>query len=236
MLNGSASLKPMPVSAELFVILQKCFRWNEMSLGYFDISLGAMRDVWESNPDLDPLQAGEILRNTGFNNILLNTTDNSVYFSSQLVQLDLGAVGKGIALEQIRRILQRASVQNALVSFGDSSVLAHGNHPYGETWAVGIQQMENPEQMEHVFYLKDQSLSTSGISAKNSLSPEKIIGHIFNPKTGLPLSKKAMMSVVSTDPVEAEILSTALLCAPDEVREQIIKNFKPIQYKEIHYQ
>jgi thiamine biosynthesis lipoprotein len=236
LLNDEASIKPVPVSAELFIILQKCIRWNEMTLGYFDIGLGTMRDAWKSNTDMDPLQAGELTGKTGIMNVLLNTADNSVFFSSQAVKLDLGAVGKGIALEHIRRILQRESIQNALVSFGDSSVLAHGNHPYGDTWAVGIQDPENPEKMEYVFYLKDQSLSTSGISKKNSLRPDRILGHILNPKTGIPLSKRATMSVVSTDPVEAEVLSTTLLCAPDVEHEQILKNFKPVRYKEIQYQ
>ncbi|MFN8205791.1 MAG: FAD:protein FMN transferase [Bacteroidales bacterium] len=234
-LNETASLKPVPVSAELFILLQKCVRWNEMTNGYFDISLGTLHEAWKNNPAMDAFLTGALIEKKENQKILLNTSDNSVFFSSQEISLDMGAVGKGIALENIRRILQRESILNALVNFGNSSVLAHGNHPYGETWAVGIQHMENPGQMEHVFYLKDQSLSTSGISSKNSLSRDKILGHIINPHTGLPLTTCATMSVVSSDPVEAEVLSTALLCAPDFEREQILKNFKPAQFREILY-
>ena len=108
-------------------------------------------------------------------------------------------------------LIWREGLERALVNFGNSSVLAVGSHPLGESWKIGI---DNPylsgKQIGQV-EIRDTSLSTSG----NMPSHPR---HILNPFTGEFVTERKMVSVVADDPVDAEVLTTVLMIAgPDKV-------------------
>ena len=118
-------------------ILLNCKRYNELTEGYFDITL------------------------QGFDQVLLTEEDKSIFFFSESLHIDLGGYGKGYALAKIRELLEENGIGKALVNFGNSSVLAVGTHPCGEYWPVGL---DNPFTKERIADLKlsDSSLSISG--------------------------------------------------------------------------
>ena len=111
--NREAGHYPVTVGEELWDILQNCKRYNELTEGYFDITL------------------------QGFDQVLLTEEDKSIFFFSESLHIDLGGYGKGYALAKIRELLEENGVGKALVNFGNSSVLAVGTHPCGEYWPVG---------------------------------------------------------------------------------------------------
>ena len=135
--NREAGHYPVTVGEELWEILQDCKRYNELTEGYFDITL------------------------QGFNQVLLTEEDKSIFFFSESLHIDLGGYGKGYALAKIRELLEENGIAKALINFGNSSVLAVGTHPCGEYWPVGL---DNPFTKERIADLKlcDSSLSTSG--------------------------------------------------------------------------
>lgn len=192
--NREAGHYPVTVSDELWRILQDCRRYNELTDGYFDITL-----------------------QDGFDKLLLTEKDKSVFFFSESLHIDLGGYGKGYALAKIRQIMEEESIANALVNFGNSSVLAVGTHPCGAYWPVGL---DNPFTKEHVadLQLRDSSLSTSG----NMPSHPR---HIVDPHTGMFVEEKKMVSVVAKDPVVAEVLTTAFMVAGDERIPEIASRF-----------
>ena len=114
-----------------------CKRYNELTEGYYDITL------------------------QGFDQVLLTEEDKSIFFFSESLHIDLGGYGKGYALAKIRELLEENGIGKALVNFGNSSVLAVGTHPCGEYWPVGL---DNPFTKERIADLKlsDSSLSISG--------------------------------------------------------------------------
>ena len=141
--NREAGHYPVTVGEELWNILLNCKRYNELTEGYFDITL------------------------QGFDQVLLTEEDKSIFFFSESLHIDLG-----------------------------------------EYWPVGL---DNPFTKERIADLKlcDSSLSTSG----NMPSHPR---HIVNPHTGTFVEDKKMVSVVSKDPVVAEILTTAFMICDDE--------------------
>ncbi len=135
--NREAGHYPVTVGEELWNILLNCKRYNELTEGYFDITL------------------------QGFDQVLLTEEDKSIFFFSESLHIDLGGYGKGYALAKIRELLEENGIGKALVNFGNSSVLAVGTHPCGEYWPVGL---DNPFTKERIADLKlsDSSLSISG--------------------------------------------------------------------------
>jgi hypothetical protein len=86
-----------------------------------------------------------------------------VPFRNEVVQVDFGGFGKGYALERIRKLLLSHGILNAFISFGESSVLALGNHPHGTGWKAGVNHQMITGNSLFSFDLQNESLSTSGM-------------------------------------------------------------------------
>lgn len=192
-INQEARYYPVTVNEELWTILSDCKLYFKQTKGYFDITL------------------------QDFGQVLLSEADKSIFFLSESLHIDLGGIGKGYALSKIQQILTANKIEQALVNFGNSSVLTVGTHPAGDYWPVSL---DNPYTKEKIAHLKlcDCSLSISG----NMPSHPR---HIINPHTGLFTEERKMTSVIAKDPVVAEVLTTTLMIAKEEEIPAIVSQF-----------
>lgn len=147
----------------------------------------------------------------------------NLHISSTAASLsfDFGGFAKGYALKLIQEILEQGDVQHAFVDFGNSSIMGMGHHPYGDCWKVSLLNPYSRQPLDE-FSLKDSTLSTSG-------NTQQYTGHIINPFTGICNERNMMTTILSTDPLDAEILSTVWMIADEKQREQIKKNFRNIK-------
>ena len=128
-------------------------------------------------------------------------------------ELDFGGFAKGYLLKELKSVLPQGGIKSAFVDFGGSSILAAGRHPYGDCWKVGVRDPFSGGVVREI-ELKDQSMSTSGNSPGYS-------GHIINPATGMQVEGRKMVTVISEDPLEAEVLSTAAMVAGAEALHRL---------------
>ncbi len=147
--------------------------------------------------------------------------DNSIIFSQSGISLDLGGYAKGYALRKIKQCLLNAGVQHCFADFGNSSILGMGHHPHGDAWKVSIVNPFNPGENLGEISLRDEALSVSGNTPTNT-------GHIVRPDSGQAVKKRKVVSITSTDPLEAEILSTAFMMANREEKKRLSENFEII--------
>lgn len=122
--------------------------------------------------------------------------------------LDFGGFAKGYYLRMCKRMLECAGVETAYVDFGGSSILALGHHPFGDSWRIRVTHPFSGRVLQDVD-LVDRSLSTSG-------NRPAYRNHIVDPRTGKAVTALRIVTVVSPDPLEAEILSTAAMVADPE--------------------
>lgn len=143
-----------------------------------------------------------------FRRVEWDMEEQRIFFTTPGLQLDLGGYGKGYALKQIERMVKQQGIEKALINFGNSSVLGVGTHPHGEYWPIGI---ENPYTKELLVTvpLCNNSLSISG---NTPVHPE----HIRNPFNGEYIKERKLVSVISVNPVEAEVLTTAFMIMPED--------------------
>lgn len=198
LVNTGSSSKPVEVNSFFFKLIEQCLVYYNLTGGYFSVCTGK-----------NPL-------NTGFG-ITLNKETQSIALNNAGAELDLGAVGKGIAVEQALEMLKINGINTALINFGDSSVYGLGSHPHGDCWPVTVTNGVHSK----TFRLKNIALSSSGLHSVD----DKLVPHIFNPETGKPVCKNEKIVVISPSPVIAEILSTAVYAAPSSARERIRLNF-----------
>lgn len=137
-------------------------------------------------------------------------------------ELDFGGFAKGFLLKELKSKLVASGIQSAFVDFGDSSIMALGHHPYGDCWKVGVKDPFGGAVLGEI-ELRDQSMSTSGNTPIYS-------SHIINPKTGEANNSRAVVTVVSEDPLDAEVLSTVAVIASPEELEVVKKNFPEAKF------
>ena len=218
-LNARAHLEPVRVSPELFRLLQHAQQLHRETGGAFDITIGPLMRCWGfigGGGNLpDPVALAEARAKVGMDLVQLNEGDFTVRFARPGVMLDLGAIGKGYAIERGAELLRDAGVTSAILHGGTSTVSAIGHPPDAEAWKVALELPQtNPADspaLLAVVPLCDESLSVSAVWGKSFQSGSKTFGHVLDPRTGEPADRAVLAAVVTRSATESDALSTALL-------------------------
>lgn len=207
------------LSAEMEEILEDCLEiWLE-SEGAFDVTLGPVVELW----DIDGWAAGERegafappgeeqLRKAlgGCGSGRMDIRDGRLYLPEGM-QLDLGAVGKGLALDRILACLrEQDEITGAVISLG-GSVLTYGEKPDGECWSIGIANPLDPASNIGILALEGEwFISTSGDYERYAESNGVRYHHIIDPATGYPAdSGTAGVTILAENGFLSDALSTA---------------------------
>jgi len=207
--NARASDGPVGVSRTLWALLATCGAHWRRTDGAFDIACA-------------PID-GQARRGS-FGEVRLDPRRRSVAFARPGITLDLGAIGKGLALRRVDQLLRRWPVAHALVSFGESSILAVGPRPCGADWLIGLDAPPSRDGLAPALSLRDGSISTSGQAAGRA--------PIVDPATAHAAPDDHQLSVACDCPVDAEVLSTALLARPGQ-RARILARYRPVRALEV---
>lgn len=241
-INAGAYSEPLNIDDETFNVLLICYKYAQATNGMFDITIPPLLDIWNIKHGIkqgdDEPEYSEIcdcLRKIGYQHIKLDDELKTISFDKPDVKIDLGGFAKGLALEKVEGLLSKKDIKSAFISFGESSVLAVGTHPYGDSWKIGVQNIFKSGENAASFDIKDSAVSTSGINSQVDISNPATYGHVVNPKTGYPVQGIRTVSVVSNSPLDAEVISTAFLIADEDDRQLMLNQFKDIKVTVIEY-
>jgi thiamine biosynthesis lipoprotein len=136
---------------------------------------------------------------------------NAVQFGKPGMELNLGAIGKGYALDRAADLLVEKDLRDCLLHGGNSSVLARG-HRDGDSggWTIALKHPLRPSERFAEFMLHNQALGTSGSGTQYFHHGGKRYGHIIDPRTGWPAEKILSSTVIAPTAAQADALSTAL--------------------------
>lgn len=210
--NASESEPVMP-SKWTYSYLENVLDLARKSSGAFDPTLGRVSQLWnlESDNPYIPSKSEltELLLETGWEKI--NLGDGEVFLKDG-VQIDLGAVGKGIGCDEARKMLEEADADAAVVSVG-GSILTYGKKPDGKPWKIGIANPRNEDGESYLGSLTIDgtcSISTSGDYEKYVIEDGVRYHHILDPKTGYPADSGLIsVTIVCDDGWLSDGLSTA---------------------------
>jgi len=228
-LNRRAAEEAVAVPPALWTILVQCRNHWRRTRRAFDITQWPLNKLWREHVGCGEEPSDEVIREargrTGMERICFDETARTLKLEVDGMSLDLGGIGKGIALEGLAEEFRQRGVESAFLSFGESSVTVIGSHPHGPAWPVGIANMLHPETAAHTFSLRDASLSTSGTTPFNETGGPQNLGHIINPRDGRPIAGYRTLSVTAPSAIDAEVLSTALLVIPEVERADILAGY-----------
>jgi thiamine biosynthesis lipoprotein len=212
-LNREAAQSPVPVSADLFALLQRAADLWTATGGAFDITSTPLSRCWGflsragQVPAASDLEAARAL--VGMDRLSLDAGARTVAFRSRGVEINLGAIGKGAAVDAIAARLARRGVRHALVSAAGSSVRAVGGRDGGFVVDLTSPLVDRPRLAR--LRLRSGALGTSGAGLQHVLHDGRRYGHVIDPRTGWPASGVISASVVAADAATADALSTAML-------------------------
>jgi thiamine biosynthesis lipoprotein len=195
------------LSPELAAILREVWGWWRNTDGTFDPGVGALVDAWGIRDTLRtpaPADLARARQQSGLRQFDFDSVHGTVTRRSAGAWMDSGGFGKGAALRSVERVLREARIRHALVDFGGQG-LALGSSPEAPEprgWKIGVAHPVERLVAVRELVIRDRSVSTSGQSEQP--------GHLLDPRTGRPVPAWGSVTVVTEDPMVADILSTAL--------------------------
>ena len=213
--NARAAREPVKVEPRLFRLLQTATRLHAGTDGAFDVTIGPLMRAWGfaggggKAPEPEELEAARNV--VGMEYVRLNEGDFTVRFERQGVTLDLGAIGKGYAIECAVESLRENQVSSALLHGGTSTACAIGTPPGEAAWRVAIRNPAEQGRKMRTVDLCDSSLSVSAVHGKSFVKDGHKYGHVMDPRAGKPVGSAPLAAVTGGSSTECDALSTALL-------------------------
>jgi thiamine biosynthesis lipoprotein len=231
-LNRTAHERLVTVESKLYELLRHGGEIHRLTDGAFDHASGAIIQLWQQCrresrvPDADEIT--QTLLRTGVQHVRFDDDQQTISFDQPGVAFNLGAIGKGYAVDRAGEMLNREGVADWLVHGGKSSVLAHGRHASHDGWPVGLQNPLLPDRPYLTLLLKDAALSTSGTAVQWFRHEGKRYGHILDPRTGWPVETMLSVSVIAPDAALSDALATAFFVLGVEKALECCDNFPEV--------
>jgi thiamine biosynthesis lipoprotein len=212
-INRTAAGRRVRVEPKLFELLADSIQYSDSTGGAFDVTAGPLIKAWgffRGKGRIPPhSEIAQVLGRVGYRHVHLNHAERTIHVDVEGLELDLGAIGKGYAVDQAVDILRRYQVRQALISSGTSSLYAIGAPPGLQAWPISLRNPYDKESAADVVHLGNGALSTSGNYEKFFELGAKTYAHILDPTTGRPVENMLATIVIAPSACAADALSTA---------------------------
>ena len=203
----------VPVSAEMFAVLDYAVQLSQATDGAFDVTVGPVSRLWRrarrQKQMPAPERLNEALAGVGYRHLELNPADRSVRLSAPGMRLDFGGIGVGFAVDEALTVLKQHGLTRVLVNGSGDIVL--GDPPPGETgWRIGVAPLEPDQPPSRLLRLAHCGVSTSGDAWQFVEIDNQRYSHIVDPKTGLGLTTRSSVTVIAPTGMAADALATAV--------------------------
>lgn len=226
LLNRNAAAAPVRVERTLFELLAVSKELYDETEGAFDITSGPLTRCWGFLKREGRLPSEAEIANAmslvGCGKLTLDSTHATVHFKREGVELNLGSIGKGYALDIASRHFRNAN-ESALLSAGASSFVATGR-----SWLVGIRHPRAKHKRMASVRLRECALSTSGSEEQFFENNGRRFGHIIDARTGWPAEKVSSVSVIANSAATSDALATAFFVGGRELAERYCRSHRDV--------
>lgn len=208
--RNSGSGKYTRVSSDLYVILSLGQQWGITTNGIFDITIGPYSQLWrragrkEKLPTPDQIKSAS--ESVGYKYIQIDKDSSAVKLCKERMQLDLGGIAKGYTVDVIYDMFVNSGIKKVLVDGGGD--IRVGDPPPGKKgWGI---VMENLVDDNHLVYISNTSIATSGDLYRYVQIDSIKYGHIIDPRTGYGLTIRRTVTIQASNCTEADVLASTI--------------------------
>lgn len=227
--NDRAGRMPVQVDEEIIRLLLDCKRYYDLTGGKVNAAMGSVLKLWHdarSDGIHDPANAklpndaelSAAAAHTDFSSVLIDQENATICFSDPAVQLDVGAIAKGWAAQQVAK----SAPTGLLISVGGNVCATGPKDNIGTPWVVGIQDPKGGSDYLHTIYVATGSVVTSGDYQRAYQVDGQLYHHIIDPQTLYPSRYWRSVTIVCQDSGLADALSTALFLLPREEGQKLL--------------
>lgn len=235
-INDNAGIKPVVVDQKIIDLLLLGKEMYQLTDGEVNIAYGSVLTIWHDYrtegldtpenaelPSMEELKAAE--EHVDINQVVIDEEASTVYLEDKKMSLDVGSLGKGYAVEQIRAYAKEAGMHHLLISVG-GNIAAFETREDGSKWKLGIQNPDKESDKAYVMKvnMEDQSLVTSGDYQRYYIVDGIKYHHIIDPDTLMPSDYFASVSILNENSGIADGLSTAVFNMPFEDGKALIES------------
>jgi FAD:protein FMN transferase len=220
-LCARAGQGPVPVSEDLYRVLDYAQKVSERTDGAFDVTIGPLVKLWRAARKSTTLPSetaiAEARAKVGWRKMSLAPSRKTVTLQVPGMQLDLGGIAKGYAGDQAIKVLRNHGITSALFEAGGDIVVSDPP-PGAKGWRIELPS-------GHKETLSNQAISTSGDTAQYVVINGRRYSHVVDPKTGLGLSEHFIATVIAKEGITTDAISTAATLVGPERAEKLCKRF-----------
>ena len=182
-------------------LIEKGIEYGELSEGSFDITIGALSDLWDfhaENPEVpDKVKIDDAVKHVGYE--MIEIDGNKVRLSDEKAQIDLGGIAKGYIADALTFFLKENGVRSGVISLGGNVVCIGEKIEYGRTEAfkIGIETpYSDRSEVSETLDMREETAVTSGVYERYFEKDGEKYHHIIDPKTGYPVKTDLLSATV----------------------------------------
>lgn len=212
-LNAAAGREPAAVSLETIEVLEAAHQASEWTGGKFDITFGALAEVWKFDHDQDNVVPDRAaiasrLARVDYRAVQVNREAKTAFIARPGVRVHLGGIGKGYAVDRAIEMLRAAGLQNFLIQAGGDMYASGLNHD--TEWKLGIADPRGAHDAFAAVVLRNQTFSTSGDYERFFMKDGVRYHHLIDPDLGEPARGCRSVTIVADRAIAADVLSTGV--------------------------
>jgi FAD:protein FMN transferase len=232
-LNASAAEQPFKCSMLLWDILIESKYFYDLSEGSFDITITPLMKLWGFYQKQNKIPSKKEIKNAltfvGLSKVVFNSENRSVFFKKPGIQIDLGGIAKGFAVDYAYKRIKKYNIHSGVINLGGNIRFFPAPPPGKKYYSAGIRNpFRKTEIMDGTLKLLNVSLATSGDYEQFIVLDGKRFAHIINPKTGYPVKDMAAVTIIAPSALACDALSTAVFINGNEFAQEIHKKFPDI--------
>jgi FAD:protein FMN transferase len=209
--NAAAARAAVPVSAPLYAVLEAARTISVDSRGAFDVTVGPLVKSWgffDKKPHVpSAAELAAIRPLVDYRNVQLDSTSRTVRFTRPGVEIDLGGIAKGFAVELAANVLRKRGLSGFVDAGGNQYLL--GTQPGKRMWTVGIAHPDRAGELLGEIDVPEGAVSTSADSSNFLVANGRRYGHILDPRSLQPANAALSATIVSTDATLGDAMSKA---------------------------
>jgi thiamine biosynthesis lipoprotein len=232
-INAAAGRQAVPVSADVREALRTARQISEWTGGKFDVTFGALADVWKFDHDRDnSIPGADAIRRRlpliDYRQIDIDERAGTVFLRRNGMRIHLGGIGKGYAVEHAVRILRGAGLRDFMIQAGGDLYVAGQRD--GRPWRLGINDPRGPAGRTFATIdLSDGTFSTSGDYARSFMKDGVRYHHLLDPATGQPARGCRSVTIVADSALLADGLSTGVFILGPEAGMALIERLPDVE-------